>query len=152
MRSPRWVLRRVRRRLFIPKSVELQRNWNVREPSHSLAARFVEQARIARLLFPIDLKDREGIEDEDLRLTPRQAQALLAAYAADGPTTAVELGTALGLDRSTLHGALDDLAEKGWIQRVADPDDGRRRQIVLLADGRAAAAKYVAAADAGFEE
>lgn len=109
----------------------------MREPSHSLAGRFVEQARIARLLFPVPGGD------DGHGLTPRQAQALLAAYAADGATTATELGVALGVDRTTLHSAIDDLVSRGWVKRITDPTDRRRRQIVLLEEGRAAAVEYV---------
>lgn len=39
--------------------------------------------------------------------------------------TAAELGKFLVLDKATLSGVLDRLAEAGWIRKEADPDDGR---------------------------
>jgi DNA-binding MarR family transcriptional regulator len=130
--------------------VELPPFWNVRDLSHNLAGRFVEQARIGRLLFEVPKPKSRG--ETVLGLTPRQAQALLAAYAADGDATAKELGEALGLDRSTLHGALEHLASRGWLERIVDPADGRRRRVVLLAAGREAAEQYVKAAQERLEE
>jgi DNA-binding MarR family transcriptional regulator len=52
----------------------------------------------------------------------------------------------MGIDPSGLIATIDDLEERGWLERRRDPDDRRRNVVVLteagaakLAEGRAAA-------------
>ncbi len=43
--------------------------------------------------------------------------------------TASQLGKLLILDKATLSGVLERMADTGWITRVQDPDDGRVQRI-----------------------
>jgi len=64
---------------------------------------------------------------KDLRpfkLTNIQHLVLEALWYQEG-FTAADLGKFLVLDKATLSGVLDRLAEAGWIRKEADPDDGR---------------------------
>jgi len=58
------------------------------------------------------------------KLTNIQHLVLEALWYQEG-FTAAELGKFLVLDKATLSGVLDRLAEAGWIGKEADPDDGR---------------------------
>jgi len=49
-----------------------------------------------------------------------------------GPLTAGELATRSGLAPASVTGLLDRLVRKGFVQRVADPDDGRRVRAQLV--------------------
>jgi DNA-binding MarR family transcriptional regulator len=49
--------------------------------------------------------------------------------------TAAELGKLLIMDKATLSGVLDRMAEAGWIEKRADPDD--RRVVRLFPSHRA---------------
>lgn len=56
---------------------------------------------------------------------------LLAALAELGPASQAELGRRTGIDRSDVVAALNDLADRGMVERTPDPDD-RRRNIVTI--------------------
>jgi len=58
------------------------------------------------------------------KLTNIQHLVLEALWFQEG-FTAAELGKFLILDKATLSGVLDRLAEAGWIRKEPDPDDGR---------------------------
>ena len=58
------------------------------------------------------------------KLTNIQHLVLEALWFQEG-FTAAELGKFLVLDKATLSGVLDRLAEAGWIRKEPDPDDGR---------------------------
>jgi len=58
------------------------------------------------------------------KLTNIQHLVLEALWFQEG-FTAAELGKFLVLDKATLSGVLDRLAEAGWIRKASDPEDGR---------------------------
>jgi DNA-binding MarR family transcriptional regulator len=62
---------------------------------------------------------------------------LLAALQEFGPTSQVALGRRASLDRSDVVAALDELVDGGFVERAADPVDGRRNIITITPAGRA---------------
>jgi DNA-binding MarR family transcriptional regulator len=63
-------------------------------------------------------------ELKPFKLTNIQHLVLEALWFQEG-FTAAELGKFLVLDKATLSGVLDRLAEAGWIRKEPDPEDGR---------------------------
>ena len=63
-------------------------------------------------------------ELKPFKLTNLQHLVLEALWYREG-LTAAELGKFLVLDKATLSGVLDRLAEAGWIRKASDPEDGR---------------------------
>ncbi|MET7773580.1 MarR family transcriptional regulator [Nocardia sp. NPDC005366] len=61
----------------------------------------------------------------------RHHYALLTTLRAFGPDSQAELGRRTRIDRSDIVAALNDLAERGFIERSPDPGD-RRRNIVTI--------------------
>jgi DNA-binding MarR family transcriptional regulator len=60
---------------------------------------------------------------------------LLAALEEFGPASQAGLGRRTGIDRSDVVAALNELADRGLIQRSPDPDDRRRNIITLTRAG-----------------
>jgi DNA-binding MarR family transcriptional regulator len=60
---------------------------------------------------------------------------LLASLADSGPASQAELGRRTGVDRSDVVAALNELADKGLIERSPDPGDRRRNIITITPDG-----------------
>ncbi len=63
-------------------------------------------------------------ELKPFKLTNIQHLVLEALWFQEG-FTAAELGKFLVLDKATLSGVLDRLADAGWIRKEPDPEDGR---------------------------
>jgi DNA-binding MarR family transcriptional regulator len=61
--------------------------------------------------------------------------------------TQVELGKALGLDKTTLMSQLDRLERMGFVLRRSDPHDRRRRIPEITGTGNAVRAKVASACD-----
>jgi DNA-binding MarR family transcriptional regulator len=80
-------------------------------------------------------KNRSVTEYEQAGLSPYH-HAILALLDEDAPETQAEIADALGYDRGTLVGLLDELEEKALIERKRDPEDRRRHIVRLTADGR----------------
>jgi DNA-binding MarR family transcriptional regulator len=80
-------------------------------------------------------KHRSVEEYEGVGLSPYH-HAILAVLDEDLPETQSEIADALGYDRGTLVGLLDELEEKGLVERKRDPDDRRRHIVRHTADGK----------------
>jgi DNA-binding MarR family transcriptional regulator len=60
---------------------------------------------------------------------------LLAALEEFGPTSQAALGRRTGIDRSDVVAALNELADRGLIERAPDPDDRRRNVVTITPAG-----------------
>jgi DNA-binding MarR family transcriptional regulator len=60
---------------------------------------------------------------------------LLAALEEFGPASQATLGRRTSIDRSDVVAVLNDLADRGLIERSADPDDRRRNIITITPAG-----------------
>src|SRR3546814_14870585 len=68
-------------------------------------------------------------------LTPGQF-GVLAIVVANPGLKQIELGTALGVDRSTIVAAVDKLEKRGLIERRPVPHDRRAHALTLTAEGQ----------------
>lgn len=75
-------------------------------------------------------------------LTPQQGQLLCVLMA--HPYGMSELGTVLGLAKSSLTGLVDRTAQRGLVQRVPDPRDGRAVWVALTPAGGRLAEEFYA--------
>jgi DNA-binding MarR family transcriptional regulator len=75
----------------------------------------------------------EPVWDE---LTMREYDVLYTLSKHDGPMRLFELGRGVLLSQPALSRLVDRLAERGLIERAADPDDGRGVRLALTAAGR----------------
>ncbi|MEQ0565342.1 MarR family transcriptional regulator [Amycolatopsis sp. NEAU-NG30] len=60
---------------------------------------------------------------------------ILAALAEFGVASQAELGRRCTMDRSDVVAAVNELAERGFVQRTPDPADRRRNQVTLTQTG-----------------
>jgi DNA-binding MarR family transcriptional regulator len=86
------------------------------------------------------LKDRGFAAFEATGLSPYH-HAVLALLEEDPRETQATIADALGYDRSHLVGILDELEERGLIERKRDPSDRRRHLVSLTPEGKRALAK-----------
>jgi MarR family transcriptional regulator, lower aerobic nicotinate degradation pathway regulator len=88
---------------------------------------------LKRLGFAAKTRSLEMYEQEGLN---PYHYAILALLEEGLPETQAAIADALGYDRGTLVGLLDELEEKALVERKRDPDDRRRHIVRLTADGK----------------
>ncbi len=80
-------------------------------------------------------KQRSLDEYEQAGLGPYH-HAVLALLDEGVPETQAAIADALGYDRGTLVGLLDELEDQGLVERKRDPEDRRRHVVRLTDDGK----------------
>ena len=93
--------------------------------------------RASRLLSQLTAQsDRlvtEGLAKADAR---RWHYAVLASLQEYGPGSQATLSRRTGIYRSDMVGVLNELAERGLVERAPDPGDRRRNVITITSQGR----------------
>ena len=106
-----------------------------------------EEVQIATLLARVGSAQASAFAAllAPLGLRPKQFGLMNVVALSDGPSQG-EIGAAMGIDPSGLIATIDDLEERGWLERRRDPRDRRRNVVVLTAAGEAKLAEGRAAA------
>ena len=78
-----------------------------------------------------------GANVDGAEITPGQF-GVLVVIAANAGLSQTQLGTALGIDRSTVVAVIDRLEARGWVVREISPHDRRSHALRLSAEGNAA--------------
>jgi MarR family transcriptional regulator, 2-MHQ and catechol-resistance regulon repressor len=91
-------------------------------------------AAVSRLVRVYQFRDRDRICCHDVSVS--QCHALERLVEA-GPQRLQALAAAMRLDKSTASRVVDALVRKGYVERRADPDDGRAQQLRITRSGRA---------------
>jgi DNA-binding MarR family transcriptional regulator len=101
----------------------------------------IDQIAQECLLMRVRKLDRvlTGIYDAELRPFGLKASQtnLLVLVAKAGPIRRIEIGKRLRLDPSTLTRNLKIMLTNGWIQEIADGEDGRGLPVQITVQGRA---------------
>jgi DNA-binding MarR family transcriptional regulator len=74
----------------------------------------------------------DGFASADSR---RYHYSMLAALEEFGPASQASLGRRCGIDRSDVVAVVNELAERGLVERTPDPADRRRNTITITAAG-----------------
>ena len=90
---------------------------------------------VATLARRAQLLVGEALAHESAR---RQHFTVLTSLDEQGPASQADLGRRLWIDRSDLHGLLNELQRQGLVERVRDERDRRRNVVALTNAGRAA--------------
>ena len=105
------------------------------DPDHRFPAELVASTLFLLKRLGFAAKSRSLDEYERLGLNPYH-HAILALLEGSAPETQAEIADALGYDRGTLVGLLDELEQQRLVERKRDPDDRRRQIVRITADGK----------------
>ena len=115
------------------------------EPARSFPAPRLPEELVAstafllkRLGFAVKEQTMEAYEGTGLH---PYHHAILLVLGEGAPETQGSIADALGYDRGQLVGLLDELEERGLVERRRDPNDRRRHVVSLTADGKKALQK-----------
>lgn len=73
------------------------------------------------------------------------SESMALGHLVAGETTQQELGSHLGLEKSTVSRLVDGMVQKGWVEKGRDPDNRRFQKLVLTPAGRQAAEQIMRA-------
>src|SRR5262245_36288425 len=91
-------------------------------------------AHLGYLLKHVQLRslERTAVALAPVGINGREA-AVLRAIESPHPLAQGEIARRMGIDRTTMVALIDDLQDRGLVQRRQDPDD-RRKNVVQLTD------------------
>jgi DNA-binding MarR family transcriptional regulator len=93
--------------------------------------------RASRLLSQMSTRSDRLMNDGLAQVEARKWHyAVLASLQEFGPGSQATLSRRTGIYRSDMVGVLNELAERGLVERAPDPDDRRRNVITITAQGR----------------
>jgi len=109
----------------------------IKAPGGRLPAELRASSLVLLKRLGFNAKQHSFDEYEKAGLSPYH-HAILALLDEGVPETQAAIADSLGYDRGTLVGLLDELEEKGLVERRRDPDDRRRHLVRLTSDGKRA--------------
>ncbi|MFJ9565272.1 MarR family winged helix-turn-helix transcriptional regulator [Streptomyces fuscichromogenes] len=90
---------------------------------------------LMRLLAELARKTRARFGEGGLDLTPDQFSLLDALADRPDLVTLAQLSNELGREKTVVLRQVDSLEKRGLLERVADPNDRRKRGLVLTVEG-----------------
>jgi DNA-binding MarR family transcriptional regulator len=92
-------------------------------------------SHLIRLIRLIERRQAQ-YQAEHVDAVERATYHLLVHLVKDGPRRAVALAEAVHSDPSTISRQIGHLVKLGYVERTADPEDGRATLLVATAEGR----------------
>jgi len=95
------------------------------------------RTRASRLLSQVSAQSDRLMNEGLVQVEGRKWHvAVLASLQGFGPGSQATLSRRTGIFRSDMVGVLNELSERDFVERAADPDDRRRNVITITAQGR----------------
>ncbi|MGP3911711.1 MarR family winged helix-turn-helix transcriptional regulator [Nonomuraea sp. 10N515B] len=108
--------------------------WDAMDDHHpSARLRRLPSRMLAMIAMQADRLVSEGLAQMDAR---KWHYAALVALSESGPVSQAELSKRTGIYRSDLVSVINELAERGFVERAPDPADRRRNVITVTERGR----------------